>query len=195
MPCFGCHPCLLGGGHRVRAVSFCRITEQAFPSKTAVQRFTLMWPRSHQLVRQTVYPPQVLERYIAGLDISDTQPWLLQHFIRGPEYASYSIVDGGSVVAHADNVAELSCLNYAHVGNHEVCPPCVDRSVATCCTACDQTHRHGAAVVHHMHVLAHVRTGTLHAVRQQPSLHLLDRHTSFALNLTMHQQALSGHLR
>jgi hypothetical protein len=76
--------------------------------------------------RQTVHPMQVLERYIAGLDISDTQPWLLQHFIRGPEYASYSIVDGGSVVAHADNIAELSCLNYAHVGSPEVGPPCVD---------------------------------------------------------------------
>jgi hypothetical protein len=73
---------------------------------------------------------QVLERYIAGLDISETQPWLLQHFIRGPEYASYSIVDGGSVVAHADNVAELSCLNYAHVGNHEIL-----KWVQKCCAA------------------------------------------------------------
>lgn len=79
-----------------------------------------------QMPRQTVHSMQVLERYIARLDISDTQPWLLQHFIRGPEYASYSIVDGSSVVAHADNVAELSCLNYAHVGSPEVGPPCVD---------------------------------------------------------------------
>lgn len=63
---------------------------------------------------------QVLERYVAELDISDTQPWLLQQFLRGPEYASYSIVHEGNVVAHADNVAELSCLNYAHVGNPEV---------------------------------------------------------------------------
>jgi hypothetical protein len=62
----------------------------------------------------------VLEQYIAGLQISDTQPWLLQQFMRGPEYASYSIVHNGNVVAHADNIAELSCLNYAHVGSPEV---------------------------------------------------------------------------
>lgn len=66
------------------------------------------------------YDLQDLERYIAPLDISDTQPWLLQLFLQGPEYASYSIVDGSNVVAHSDNVAELSCLNYAHVGNPEV---------------------------------------------------------------------------
>ncbi len=60
--------------------------------------------------------PQKLEAYIAGLDISETQPWLLQQFIRGPEYACYSVVHAGNIVAHADNEAELSCLNYAHVG-------------------------------------------------------------------------------
>ncbi len=63
---------------------------------------------------------QELESYTEGLDISEAQPWLLQQFLRGPEYASYSIVAGSNVIAHVDNEAELSCLNYAHVGQSEV---------------------------------------------------------------------------
>ena len=62
---------------------------------------------------------QELERYVADLDISEGRPWLLQRLLAGREYASYSIVADGKVVAHADNEAELSCLNYQHLGRPE----------------------------------------------------------------------------
>lgn len=104
----------------------------------------------------------MLRNHIKDLEISQDSPWLLQQFLKGPEYASYSIVSKGKasvikslcltrlfclldqrgrlvcslqfdlvvltfaslvlqVVAHVDNVAELSCLNYAHAGLPEVC--------------------------------------------------------------------------
>ena len=51
------------------------------------------------------------------LTISEHRPWLLQQFLSGPEYSSYTIVHDGRLVAHCDNLAEASCLNYAHVGS------------------------------------------------------------------------------
>ena len=51
------------------------------------------------------------------LTISEHRPWLLQQFLTGPEYSSYSIVHDGRLVAHCDNLAEASCLNYAHIGS------------------------------------------------------------------------------
>jgi hypothetical protein len=51
------------------------------------------------------------------LTISEHRPWLLQQFLSGPEYSSYTIVHDGRLVAHCDNLAEAFCLNYAHVGS------------------------------------------------------------------------------
>lgn len=55
-----------------------------------------------------------------GLCLRSCRSWKY-HVIRkaGEEFASYSIVHEGRVVAHADNVAELSCLNYEHVGSSQ----------------------------------------------------------------------------
>lgn len=63
---------------------------------------------------------QVLENYIRQFEMSVDQPWLLQQFLKGPEYSSYTIADNGRMVAHCDNVACLSCLQYKHVDIPEV---------------------------------------------------------------------------
>lgn len=65
---------------------------------------------------------QKLERYIRQYTMSEEQPWLLQTFLQGPEYSCYTLAHKGQVVAHVDNLASLSCLNYAHVGVPEVTP-------------------------------------------------------------------------
>ena len=129
-----------------------------------------------ETAKHWVHLLQELERYIAPLQISDTQPWLLQHFIRGPEYASYSIVHGGSVVAHADNVAELSCLNYAHVGSPEVGPPLVTGHGSKHCMTAVWCSRCG---------LTHLSLHSLAPSRQ---------HASSTQQHAMHRQAPSGHL-
>jgi hypothetical protein len=64
--------------------------------------------------------PQALSRYVDGLDISEAKPWMLQQFLVGAEYSSYSVAHKGRVVLHSDNEACLSCLDYAHVGSPEV---------------------------------------------------------------------------
>lgn len=63
---------------------------------------------------------QKLERYIRQYEMSPERPWLLQTFLEGPEYSCYTLAYQGTVVAHVDNIAELSCLRYNHVGIPEV---------------------------------------------------------------------------
>ena len=63
---------------------------------------------------------QKLERYIRQYTMTEEQPWLLQTFLQGPEYSCYTLAHQGQVVAHVDNLASLSCLNYAHGGIPEV---------------------------------------------------------------------------
>eukprot|EP00877_Chromochloris_zofingiensis_P006591 jgi/Chrzof1/2185/Cz11g05110.t1 len=62
--------------------------------------------------------PAALIAYISKPDItiSDSQPWILQQFIKGPEYSCFTIAHEGRVVAHADTTASLSNLNYAYKG-------------------------------------------------------------------------------
>lgn len=74
---------------------------------------------------------QVLERYIQQYEISMERRWLLQQFLQGPEYSCYTLAYKGRPVAHVDNQAELSCLNYAHVGIPQV--GCTQYTVATTC--------------------------------------------------------------
>lgn len=61
-----------------------------------------------------------LERYIQQYEMSHDRPWLLQTFLEGPEFSCYTLAYRGKVVAHVDNVAELSCLRYNHVGISEI---------------------------------------------------------------------------
>lgn len=42
---------------------------------------------------------QELDHYVRDLDISELRPWLLQQFLCGPEFASYSILHHGRHVA------------------------------------------------------------------------------------------------
>ena len=44
------------------------------------------------------------------------KPWLLQHLLKGQEYSCNAIAYRGHVVAFADTDAQLSNLNYAHIG-------------------------------------------------------------------------------
>lgn len=71
---------------------------------------------------KTACPMQVLSRYVKGLEISESKPWMLQQFLTGAEYSSYSIAHNGRVVMHSDNEACLSCLDYAHVDSQPVSP-------------------------------------------------------------------------
>ena len=61
-------------------------------------------------------------RYARALDISPAAPWQLQQKLRGREFSCNTIAFEGRVVAHADNEACLSCLNYRHIGDKQVLP-------------------------------------------------------------------------
>lgn len=43
--------------------------------------------------------PAQTEAHVAGLDISDDRPWILQQFIAGPEYCTHALVVAGDVKA------------------------------------------------------------------------------------------------
>lgn len=49
------------------------------------------------------------------IDLDPTHPWMLQQFLEGEEYSSYSIVHEGRVLAHADTKAELNNFRYGQV--------------------------------------------------------------------------------
>ena len=65
---------------------------------------------------------QALWEYVEGLEISPTKPWMLQQLLTGTEYSSYTLAHQGKILAHSDNEACLSCLDYAHVGSTQVPP-------------------------------------------------------------------------
>jgi hypothetical protein len=66
---------------------------------------------------------QELAGYVGGLEVSESRPWILQQFLSGAEYSSYSIAHEGQVVLHSDNEACLSCLDYAHMDDPAVRSP------------------------------------------------------------------------
>ena len=51
------------------------------------------------------------------------KPWLLQQLLKGREYSCNAIAYRGHVVAFADTDAQLSNLNYAHIGVPQACNP------------------------------------------------------------------------
>lgn len=60
---------------------------------------------------------------MAGLDISEDAPWMLQQLLRGSEYSSYSIAHKGHLVLHSDTEARASNLRYHDTNNHQVWAP------------------------------------------------------------------------
>ena len=54
------------------------------------------------------------------VDIGPNCPWILQQFLNGREYSCYTVADEGRIVAHSDNIASLSCLNFGHVDSREI---------------------------------------------------------------------------
>ena len=63
---------------------------------------------------------QALAEYVRGLDISPLRPWMLQRMLAGIEYSSYTLAHRGAILAHSDNEACLSCLDYEHVDSQQV---------------------------------------------------------------------------
>ncbi|GAQ84998.1 hypothetical protein KFL_002160080 [Klebsormidium nitens] len=61
-----------------------------------------------------------LERHVESIDLDPTHPWMLQQFLEGVEYSSYSIVHRGRVVAHADTKAELNNFRYGQVDSTQM---------------------------------------------------------------------------
>ena len=57
---------------------------------------------------------------MAGLDISEDQPWMLQQLLHGIEYSSYSVAHEGEVILHCDTVARASNLRYLNVDDRQV---------------------------------------------------------------------------
>ena len=54
------------------------------------------------------------------VDIGPNCPWILQQYLNGREYSCYTVADEGRIVAHSDNIASLSCLNFGHVDSREI---------------------------------------------------------------------------
>jgi hypothetical protein len=71
---------------------------------------------------------QALWEYTKDLDISPVQPWMLQQLLSGTEYSSYTVAHRGHVLAHSDNEACLSCLDYEHVDSQQA-RDCLSRKV------------------------------------------------------------------
>ncbi len=57
---------------------------------------------------------------LQSVDISLNCPWILQQYLTGREYSCYTVADEGRIVAHSDNIASLSCLNFGHVDSREI---------------------------------------------------------------------------
>ena len=63
---------------------------------------------------------QALAAYVADLDVSQDQPWMLQQLLQGSEYSSYSIAHEGHLVLHSDTEARASNLRYLDTNSREV---------------------------------------------------------------------------
>ena len=63
---------------------------------------------------------QALAGYVADLDVSEDQPWMLQQLLQGSEYSSYSIAHAGHLVLHSDTEARASNLRYLDTNSREV---------------------------------------------------------------------------
>jgi len=62
----------------------------------------------------------VLADYVAGLDISEDQPWMLQQLLQGTEFSSYSVAHEGHLILHSDTLACASNLRYLNLDDHQV---------------------------------------------------------------------------
>ena len=58
--------------------------------------------------------------WLQSVNIGPNCPWILQQYLNGREYSCYTVADEGRIVAHSDNIASLSCLNFGHVDSREI---------------------------------------------------------------------------
>ena len=77
---------------------------------------------------------QALAGYVADLDVSEDQPWMLQQLLQGSEFSSYSIAHEGHLVLHSDTEARASNLRYLDTNSREVC--CPERCTCPTPSAC-----------------------------------------------------------
>ncbi|KAK9862330.1 hypothetical protein WJX84_000106 [Apatococcus fuscideae] len=64
--------------------------------------------------------PARLDAFLRSVNISESRPFMLQQLMKGPEFSCYALADKGRLVAHADTCAQLSNLNFKHVGRPEI---------------------------------------------------------------------------
>ena len=64
--------------------------------------------------------PARLDAFLSSVNISSKRPFMLQQLMNGPEYSCYALADRGRLVAHADTSAQLSNLNFKHLGRPEI---------------------------------------------------------------------------
>ncbi|CAK0738655.1 hypothetical protein CVIRNUC_001074 [Coccomyxa viridis] len=63
---------------------------------------------------------KALANYVADLDVSEDQPWMLQQLLQGSEFSSYSIAHEGHLVLHSDTEARASNLRYLDTNSREI---------------------------------------------------------------------------
>lgn len=64
--------------------------------------------------------PARLDAFLRSVNISESRPFMLQQLMKGPEFSCYALADHGRLVAHADTKAQLSNLNFKHMGRPEI---------------------------------------------------------------------------
>ncbi|MDB9528357.1 ATP-grasp enzyme [Oscillatoria sp. CS-180] len=74
----------------------------------------------------TRLPCPDMESYVSRLPISETNPWVMQEFIRGQEYCTHSTVRDGKIRLHCCSRSSPFQVNYAHIHN-----PAIDAWVET----------------------------------------------------------------
>ena len=123
---------------------------------------------------------QALANYVADLDVSEDQPWMLQQLLQGSEFSSYSIAHKGHLVLHSDTEARASNLRYLDTNSREVRH--LQRSTHTTQSTCMSPAGLLAAPV--TWCLQSTASGTI-----RPALHQPDMCVVFSL----HGCALSWH--
>lgn len=92
------------------AVMMCRFILKSILYDPAIRTSMLILPCE----------PAKLDGFLRSVNISSKRPFMLQQLMHGPEFSCYALADKGRLVAHADTSAQLSNLNFKHLGRPEI---------------------------------------------------------------------------
>jgi len=56
-----------------------------------------------------------LDKYLSTITVAKDHPWIVQQFISGDEYSSYSVVENGNILLHVFSESSISNLNWEHL--------------------------------------------------------------------------------